>query len=498
MVIHLLVPAAFVLFVLYIMPVREAFEFDADEGINLMKASLYGDGYKLYSQIWSDQPPLFTALLAGLFDVTGPSVLAARLLVLGFVTVMVWSFAQVLRMTIGIVPAIAGVIALVLSSLFVRLSASVMIGLPSLSMAMVAMLGLVTWGRRRHWGWLAFSGVAFALSLQIKLFTFILIPVMLGWLLIESWRGEKRYWPAACWIGSAAFTFLGLTWWYGAWEYGQLVQAQVGEAVRGMGDISMNLATALGKDIEYVGLALAGLCVAIARRRKVVVLAGGWLIAALATLSIHTPVWGHHIVLLSVPMAWLVACGVAAVGKWSRSFLWTRPAGLRQWGGVATRVLLAAMVIWIAVGIPGKMRRAKAESQPRPFKPELLAAIEQDAKATRWIYTDQPMYAFRAGLKVPPETAVVSIKRIRSGNLTSEQWLEMMEEYRPEQVVLARFRYGFAGAEIYDWRCMQYLYENYTAKYDERWQVQYVRNDLAPKPARRGWMELLSPAGWQK
>ena len=43
-----------------------AYEFGTDEGINLMKGALVANGFSLYSDIWSDQPPVLTFFLAGL------------------------------------------------------------------------------------------------------------------------------------------------------------------------------------------------------------------------------------------------------------------------------------------------------------------------------------------------------------------------------------------------------------------------------------------------
>src|ERR1044071_2269681 len=65
-------------------PIREGFIFGGDEGYELYKGFLFEKGFALYSEIWNDQPPLHTWLLAALFHITGPSLLAARLAALGF------------------------------------------------------------------------------------------------------------------------------------------------------------------------------------------------------------------------------------------------------------------------------------------------------------------------------------------------------------------------------------------------------------------------------
>jgi hypothetical protein len=51
------------------------------------------------------------------------------------------------------------------------------------------------------------------------------------------------------------------------------------------------------------------------------------------------------------------------------------------------------------------------------------------------------MYAFRAGLNVPPFLAVPSRKRILTGLLTDQQVLDIIYSLKPEQVLLIRFEW---------------------------------------------------------
>jgi hypothetical protein len=43
---------------------REAVQIGADEGFELPKATLVINGHPLYSEVWDDQPPLHTHLVA--------------------------------------------------------------------------------------------------------------------------------------------------------------------------------------------------------------------------------------------------------------------------------------------------------------------------------------------------------------------------------------------------------------------------------------------------
>ena len=93
----ILVPIVYLLLLFWRAPHLDPHDWDYDEGINLMKALLVGRGYHLFSEIWSDQPPLLTITLAGLFRATGPSVAAARVLVMLLSALLLWAFYLAVR-----------------------------------------------------------------------------------------------------------------------------------------------------------------------------------------------------------------------------------------------------------------------------------------------------------------------------------------------------------------------------------------------------------------
>src|SRR5437868_395217 len=64
-------------------PLRTAVKIGADEDFELSKAVLCVHGYQLYTQIWDDQPPLYTFLLTQILERASPSILAPRLLTVG-------------------------------------------------------------------------------------------------------------------------------------------------------------------------------------------------------------------------------------------------------------------------------------------------------------------------------------------------------------------------------------------------------------------------------
>jgi hypothetical protein len=104
-------------------------------------------------------------------------------------------------------------------------------------------------------------------------------------------------------------------------------------------------------------------------------------------------------------------------------------------------------------------------------KLRVIRTMQEYADQTNWILTDMPMYAFRVQRPVPPILATFSSKRLATGSLTEEDILAAMREYRPEQVLMARFE--IPALE-------QYIQEHYTLILSAEYFRLFIRNDLNP------------------
>ncbi len=140
-------------------PLVQTFEFDYDEGFNLMKAFLYSQGFSLYTQIWNDQPPLFTVILSSWLKIFGNSILAARLLIIIFSALLIYCFYKIVSINLGRLPALIATFLLFTSWLYIRLSISVMIGLPSLSLAVLSIYFLNRYKQNFQAIFLVVSGI---------------------------------------------------------------------------------------------------------------------------------------------------------------------------------------------------------------------------------------------------------------------------------------------------------------------------------------------------
>ncbi len=477
---NLVLPIGFVLIAVWGMPIATVFQFDPnDEGIELIKAVSHLAGFELYTQIYNDQPPLFTILLSGWLRVWGQTIVTARLFTLSFATVLVWSFAQTLRFYLGDLAAIVGAGFLIISCNFLRLSVSVMVGLPSLALAMLAIYALTLYkqnrptqnrptqaGRSRLA--LAASGTLLALSLQVKLFTALLLPLMLVDLLrfrpvsspllpvpslsSPSRSTDWRIWgDALIWLIALTTVFIGVGVSCHSLSYAQLVHSHFDSTVKtafAAADSYKVVGGFLVQDFDYGLLAIPAILTIWQAKRWLHWFPIAWLIAALLLLLQHRPVWYHHYLLISLPLTWLATQG-AMLGveqlrqlprlQW-RGFQWRS-----LWGSGATiRTKMATVcLIGSLLLIPVKLavthlenQRVLAQSPPRV---ELLQALRHgDRRSMPWLFTDCPMYAFYADLHVPPEIAVLSLIRIDANAITKAQFLEVLAKYQPEQVLLCK------------------------------------------------------------
>ncbi len=183
---------AFIAVVYLYFPFRNRLQFDGDEGINLMKASLVMKGYPLYEQIWSDQPPLLTYILVGAMRLLGTQVNAARFLILLLSAVLLVAAFYILRKIWGYPHALVGALLIIMLPFYLQLSVSVMVGLPSLTFAVLSLLGVISWHQGRRWIWLVLSALAFSASVLIKLFTGFLIPIILVGLVLGEWTRSRN------------------------------------------------------------------------------------------------------------------------------------------------------------------------------------------------------------------------------------------------------------------------------------------------------------------
>jgi 4-amino-4-deoxy-L-arabinose transferase-like glycosyltransferase len=476
----------FLVFTYLYYPFRIKLQFDTDEGLNLMRSMLVVKGYSLYGEISSDQPPLFTYILAGLLRITGFEVNPARFLVLLFSTSLVWAGAQFAQLTWGKPTAILFLPIIMIVPYYPVLSVSVMIGIPSIALAVISMLFVILWHEHKRDIWLVLSAFFLALSVLIKLFTGFLALIFLIGITIAAYldgREEEPSWKILrpAWTWGICFTITGLTLGgtlIGPGNMGALILPSVeasSQAVFQSNNFTLN--AQLQNALPLLALGSLGTFVSIYRRKWFAFYPLAWSIVAYSLFSFYSPVFYHHQLLITVPAAMLAS---SFVGE-GISFLGQRrqPSGLVWFQSLLGMGALVGFLLVFNHYYPAvnkELSKQPSISQSglsaTSGKIQILRAMNDYADQTNWIVTDMPIYAFRVHKPVPPILATFSQKRLATGSLTEENVLKAMLEYHPEQVLMARF--NIPALEFY-------LSENYTLVSQKEFFRLFIRNDLAPQ-----------------
>jgi 4-amino-4-deoxy-L-arabinose transferase-like glycosyltransferase len=455
----LAVASGFGILLIALAPLFDALEFGTDEGYELMKGFLVSRGYSLYGEIWSDQPPLHTALLALVFKLAGVSAGAARGLTVLFAAVLVWSFYELIRIRSGNAVAILGSVVLVLSPHFFQLSVSAMIVLPAMSLGLFSVWLLFHSETKSARWWLVSSGVVMGLALQIKFAAALFIPAMLVELILREWRSSAetavnspriheahindgrsnliRTMPALLVWGTGAAAGFGLVLaFFAEGTFDLLLGTHFSKETRlafGGSDSLVRFHRDLWNDPGTLAASLAGLIWILWRRAWKHLFPLVLLITVYIFHCFHRPYWDFHYLHFAIPIAWLSA---TVIGELAR-YLY-RLDRKRSFAGAGIYFVWSALLALLLADLPGKVKRSwssitrvqMAADQP------LVRELQSYAGRVDWVVVSWNIYAFHAGIPVPPPLAVVSQKRTRSGRFDSEALLEVIMHYEPELIAL--------------------------------------------------------------
>lgn len=413
-------------------PYDRVFQFNPDEGVTAGKALLVASGATMYSQIWSDQPPLFTHLLSVWMPLVEWDVDRGRLLSLAFAALLVGCTYELTRVASGRVAGVTAALLLCLSTYFLRLSVSLMVGLPAVALATASLLAASGSAESPGRIPLAGSGILFGASLATKLFVAPIGLVVAGVVAARP-LAAGRPWTAVretcLWGGIALSTFSVLLSFLG----GPTALPQLlGPHLTAQHAMSAGSVESFYRDLAANGplllLALCGVVATARTPRPGSLAATAWIALLTVTLLLHRPYWYHHLLLVSVPTAIL---GGVAIGD-----LVARARGGAPLPRMRTAVS-AGVLLFLAARLP--LVGIADPRVPTAYHADfgrIVSTMRVLAPRTEIVLTDLPMFAVRAGLPVYPSLAVVTQKRMAVGDLTADDFVRRIEHDRPGQVVL--------------------------------------------------------------
>ncbi|MGA2866764.1 MAG: hypothetical protein ABSF95_20005 [Verrucomicrobiota bacterium] len=444
------------------LPLGTAIRIGVDEDFELSKATLCRHGYKLYTQIWSDQPPLYVSLLAGIQQHVSPGILGPRLLTSALTLLLLSSFFVLVLRASGLLAASLATGLLIASPGFLELSSSAMQELPALAPAVAALCVLLgPHGQSRVAELL--GGALFAVALQMKLTGLVYLPlaVLILWLrsgeaagVVRSGaarlrqprsgsqaRGALSRWqPAATGLAvfaaALALGFVALNWLTGNPLLIQLQQAwgahfagaksfEYGSPAEHAFDWSVLL-----KNWDATLPALVGVAFLLRsiRQVRVATLPVAWLALTLVVFGTHKPWWAYYYVHNALPLCWCAGVGIG---------LALRRLSARRSSGLAVLLGLYALCALAWMGARLYLQESGIRQAPKLYSCLVLKEIERFKPFTTFIYSDQPIYSFHSGIPVPPRLAILSLKRFWTGDLTTARLVAELESVKPGLMLLA-------------------------------------------------------------
>jgi hypothetical protein len=152
-----------------------------------------------------------------------------------------------------------------------------------------------------------------------------------------------------------------------------------------------------------------------------------WLFLTLIVFAIHKPWWSYYYVHNAIPLCWCAAIGIAEVLQ-----------TIQQRKSAVGWALLGVYGICAAgwMGARVYLQIDSIRNSPQTDSSLVLKQIERLKPFTKFFYAEEPIYSFHAGIPMPPDLAVVPLKRLWAGQMTNARIAAEMTEVKPEIILL--------------------------------------------------------------
>jgi 4-amino-4-deoxy-L-arabinose transferase-like glycosyltransferase len=421
-------------------PLGTAVQIGADEGFELAKATLCLKGHRLYTEVWNDQPPLHTFLVTQILKHLSRSALGPRVLTIAFSLLLLSAIFIIALRVHGVAVACLATAFVIVSPGFIELSSSCMLEIPALAMAVTAVCLLIIWPPRRSLLSEVVAGAVFGLGLQMKLVPVIYLPLIALLIYLRYQRAAnplKRMFASLLVLGGSlavAFVTADLLIEQGTYliHFQQSWSSHFGSAK------SFEYGSASEHPFQWIVLAknwdttipaLTGLALLIplAKIPAPCTLPLTWTALSFLVFGIHRPWWQYYYLHTAIPLCW--CAGYASV------FVFRRVKLLNRWS-LFTATCLFALCAAAWMGARVYFQVTSLRQSPQTYSSPVIAQMQRFKPFTQWLYADQLALSFHAGIPIVPSLAVVPLKRMWSGDLTSERIAEEVDKHRPGLIQL--------------------------------------------------------------
>ena len=152
-----------------------------------------------------------------------------------------------------------------------------------------------------------------------------------------------------------------------------------------------------------------------------------WLALTLGVLGTHKPWWTYYYVHTAVPLCWCAAVGIAGLWQW-----------ICQRRSAASGILLTLFCLAAAAWMGGRiyLQAASIRRSPQIHSSLVLSEVERLKPFSKFIYSEEPVLSFYAGIPLPPGLGVISLKRFWSGDLTNARLAQELWDVKPGILLL--------------------------------------------------------------
>jgi predicted small integral membrane protein len=415
------------------------FDWSDDEAVFVLTARAVQQGSRLYDEVWFNYLPGFLQLLNAAFAVGGFSLSTARIAVMCCALLALLLVTGLSRSATSPRSGVFTMLLLATSPHFLALSGSVMTEVPAIGLAVSAVWAALVYHRTRQRLWLALSSLALAASLSIK-------PTMIPTVVVLSlavWLTEgtpQRRLASAVLLVTLTILLLAV---------GLLLSNPMGflrqfvlTYVRSKAAFELDLPKNARSLVHYflrdkyqlshVSLLLLwgyGWYTLRRCRPTEAILLGIWFVAVIMMLLLHAPLYRHHLVQLLFPVAVLAGVGLDRIVATLRTYHQPIRSALRYILLVITMVELALSLRVDMVTLP------RFEADNAEMGEEAARHIRETTHADEHVISDAHIIALRAGRPVPPELTNTSRMRIKTGQLTSQQAIDIARRVHPGAIV---------------------------------------------------------------
>jgi len=153
-----------------------------------------------------------------------------------------------------------------------------------------------------------------------------------------------------------------------------------------------------------------------------------WLALTLVVFATHRPWWPYYYVHNAVPLCWCAAIGIAMV---------CQCVNPRRTPGLFALLVAYAICALPWMGSRLYLQITGIRNSPQTYSSLVITNVERFKPFTQFMYADERVYSFHTGIPIPPKLAVLSLKRLWSGDLTNEKIAAELWSIKPGVILLA-------------------------------------------------------------